>query len=184
MKTKCLTWWCALAVCGAVSLHAQTTVFTYQGRLNDGSNPAEGIYDLRFALHDAAANGTMVAGPILNTDVAVNSGLFTVKLDFGAPPFNGTDRWLEIAVRTNGATAFTTLSPRQMITSVPYALFAAKASTAALANSVAASNITGLILHAQLPFDVVLNGAGGVNLSGSFAGNGSGLTSLNASSLT
>ena len=30
------------------TLHAQTTVFTYQGRRNDGGNPAGGSYDLRF----------------------------------------------------------------------------------------------------------------------------------------
>ena len=31
------------------TLHAQGTAFTYQGRLNDGGNPASG--QLRFALH-------------------------------------------------------------------------------------------------------------------------------------
>src|SRR6185436_9232228 len=63
MKTRCFIWWFALAVCGALSLKAQTTVFTYQGRLNDGANPAEGVYDLQFALHDGPTNGTLVAGP-------------------------------------------------------------------------------------------------------------------------
>ena len=29
---------------------AQGTAFTYQGRLNDGGNPANGIYDLRFTV--------------------------------------------------------------------------------------------------------------------------------------
>jgi len=29
---------------------AQTTAFTYQGRLNDGANPASGNYDLRFTI--------------------------------------------------------------------------------------------------------------------------------------
>ena len=33
--------------------HAQGTAFTYHGRLNDGGNPANGIYNLRFALFDA-----------------------------------------------------------------------------------------------------------------------------------
>jgi len=31
------------------TLHAQSTVFTYQGRLNGGGSPASGSYDLRFA---------------------------------------------------------------------------------------------------------------------------------------
>jgi hypothetical protein len=29
---------------------AQGTAFTYQGRLNEGANPANGIYDLRFTI--------------------------------------------------------------------------------------------------------------------------------------
>ena len=37
------------------SAHAQGTAFTYQGRLNDGANPANGDYDLRFAIYDALA---------------------------------------------------------------------------------------------------------------------------------
>ena len=51
----------------------------------------------------------------------VSNGLFTVTLDFGSGIFTGADRWLEINVRTNGGGAFTTLSPRQRITTVPYA---------------------------------------------------------------
>jgi hypothetical protein len=31
------------------------TVFTYQGRLNDGGNPASGNYDVKFTLYDALA---------------------------------------------------------------------------------------------------------------------------------
>src|SRR5262249_10603181 len=31
---------------------SQTTAFTYQGRLNDGGNPANGSYDLQFSLYD------------------------------------------------------------------------------------------------------------------------------------
>ena len=33
------------------TVHAQGTAFTYQGRLNDGVNPAGGIYDLRFTIY-------------------------------------------------------------------------------------------------------------------------------------
>jgi hypothetical protein len=41
----------ALSVCLVLNsqtsiLHAQGTAFTYQGRLNDGANPASGTYDL------------------------------------------------------------------------------------------------------------------------------------------
>ena len=37
------------------SLRAQGTAFTYQGQLNDGTNPATGSYDLRFTMPSPAA---------------------------------------------------------------------------------------------------------------------------------
>src|SRR5512138_2411485 len=37
---------------------AQTTAFTYQGKLSDGGSPANGTYDLQFKLFDTAAVGT------------------------------------------------------------------------------------------------------------------------------
>src|SRR5262245_48406244 len=105
---------------------AQGTAFTYQGRLNDGASPANGIYDLRFTIYDSTNSpGVVIAGPITNSSVGVSDGLFTALLDFGAAPFNGADRWLDIGVRTNGGGAFTSLAPRQPITPTPYALSAA-----------------------------------------------------------
>jgi len=119
----------APAVLGlAASLRAQPTVFTYSGRLTDGGSPATGTYDLRFAIYDST-NQTVTLGTNQQPGVPVSNGLFTVGLDFGANAFDGSDRWLEIRVRTNGSTgAFQTLSPRQQITSVPYAIFARTAS--------------------------------------------------------
>jgi len=76
------------------------TAFIYQGRLQDGGAPAQGAYDLRFTLCDAAAEGS-TWGPVLtNAAVEVSNGLFTTTLDFGAGVFDGNARWLEIAVRT------------------------------------------------------------------------------------
>jgi N-acetylneuraminic acid mutarotase len=111
------------------SAHAQGTAFTYQGRLNEGANPATGIYDLRFTIYDAANAGNAVAGSLTNSAVAVSNGLFTVALDFGSV-FNGAARWLEIAVRPGGsASDFTTLAPRQPVSPTPYAMFATTAGT-------------------------------------------------------
>ena len=160
---------------------AQGTAFTYQGRLNNGANPATGLYDLRFTIYDDATVGN-AGGALTNAATPVTNGLFTVMLDFGAGVFTGADRWLEIGVRTNGATDFAMLVPRQPITAMPYAiqaLNAASATTAASANSVSAANITGPILLPQLPGVLVTNGASGVVLTGSFSGNGSGLTNVN-----
>jgi Collagen triple helix repeat (20 copies) len=107
------------------SAHAQDTAFTYQGRLMDGDNPANGSYDLRFAIYDSTNSpGTLIAGPLTNAPTAATNGQFTVILDFGTNVFTGADRWLEISVRSNGsASAYSTLTPRQPISPVPYAIY-------------------------------------------------------------
>jgi hypothetical protein len=125
---------------------AQGAAFTYQGRLNDGSSPAGGTYDLRFTIYDSTNNpGIVIAGPITNSAVVVSNGLFTVMLDFGAGAFDGGDRWLEIGVRTNAVGAFSVLSPRQQLSATPYALRAANFSGA-----VATTQLTGTILPANI----------------------------------
>src|SRR6185369_16358988 len=53
------------------SLQAQTTSFTYQGRLSDGGLPANGVYDLQFKLFDAASGGAQQGGTVLRDDVSV-----------------------------------------------------------------------------------------------------------------
>ena len=158
------------------------TAFTYQGRLNDGANPAQGIYNLRFALYDALSGGAQVGSTLTNSATGVTNGYFTVTLDFGAQ-FDGNARWLEIGARVNGGGAFTTLAPRQPLTPAPYALYAPNAGAAATANSVAAVNVTGTLGLAQLPGAVVTNTATGVNLNGSFSGNGAGITAVDAALL-
>lgn len=65
-----------------------------------------------------------------NGNVAVNQGVFTVLLDFGAPAFSGADRYLEISVRRNTNENYTTLTPRQQITSVPFAVKSLKSADA------------------------------------------------------
>jgi hypothetical protein len=107
---------------------AQGTAFTYQGRLNVGTNQANGSYDLTFALFSASSGAGQVGNTVTNLATAVTNGLFTVPLDFGAN-FPGTSRWLEISVRTNGASAFVTLNPRQLLTPTPYAIFAQTAAS-------------------------------------------------------
>jgi hypothetical protein len=106
---------------------AQTTAFTYQGKLTDGGNPANGSYDLQFKLFDALTSGTQQGVTLVRNPVAASAGVFTVTLDFGANVFSGAARYLEISVRPAGCVppncaAFTILSPRQPITSSPYAI--------------------------------------------------------------
>src|SRR5438034_290496 len=102
---------------------AQPTAFTYQGRLNVGGSPANGIYDLRFTIYDGLGGGNVVGGPVTNGTVLVTNGLFSTTMDFGSTAFPGANRWLEIAVRTNGSIApYFSLGPRQAITASPYAI--------------------------------------------------------------
>ena len=112
------------------SAFAQTplgTAFTYQGRLNDGGSPANGVYDLQFILFDALLGGSPVGPTLAQDDVAVTEGLFTVALDFGAL-FPGEQRFLEVGVRPGGSSgAYTILTPRQELTPGPNALFSATA---------------------------------------------------------
>ncbi len=115
----------SLLIVGA-NAHAQGTGFTYQGRLNDGTNPANGSFDLSFTLFDAAETGIQQGGSLTHAATVVNNGLFIVTLDFGNQ-FPGANRWLEIAVRTNGGGGFVTLNPRQALTPTPYAILAGKA---------------------------------------------------------
>ena len=119
-------------------------VFTYQGRLNDRGAPANGSYDLRFALFDASTSGSQIGVMLTNPAVVVSNGLFSAALDFGGSVFTGDARWLEIAVRTNSGSVFTTLTPRQPLTTAPYALYAPSAGWAwgaTTANGVAAGAV-------------------------------------------
>jgi hypothetical protein len=152
----------------------------------DTGQPANGNYDMTFTLFPSSQFGAAV-GPILtNLNTSVGGGHFSATLDFGAV-FNGSNYWLEIAVRTNGGGTFTTLAPRQSVTPVPYAIFSANAGNAAsalTAASVPAGAITGTLSTTALPSNVVINGQQGVVFNGTFSGNASGLTNLPATSLS
>lgn len=117
-------WMILLCVLGSIG-YAQTTAFTYQGKLTDAGNPANGNYDLQFKLFDTVTvgTGTQQGATLVRNPVVVSAGIFTVTLDFGANVFSGAARFLEIGVRPAGSgSAYTVLAPRQPITSSPYAI--------------------------------------------------------------
>jgi hypothetical protein len=74
----------ALINVSIVTALAQGTAFTYQGQLDDSGSLANGTFDLKLTLFDAATNGNTVAGPVTNTAVGVTNGLFTTTVDFAA----------------------------------------------------------------------------------------------------
>lgn len=161
---------------GLPAVFAQSTAFTYQGRLNDGSSPANGSYDIVFTLFATNTTGTSVAGPVTNPAVAVSNGLFTTTVNFGPGIFTGTNYWLEIAVSTNGANAFSTLAPRQPLTPTPYAIFAGGADAAGITGTIPAANVSGSYSN-PVSFNNGLDSFDGT-FTGSFVGNGSGLTGV------
>jgi hypothetical protein len=164
LSAASLAWAMVVILFWANLLCAQTTSFTYQGRLTDGGNAASGSYDLQFALFDGSSGGTQIGSTLTRSAVAVSGGVFSLQLDFGVTAFPGADRFLEIGVRLSGGGSFTVLSPRQQISSTPYAIRTLSATQAdALSsacaacvqdsqiNSVAGSKVTGAIPVTSVP---------------------------------
>ncbi|MGB7202368.1 MAG: hypothetical protein WBD16_08885 [Pyrinomonadaceae bacterium] len=120
-----------LFVAGA---RAQTTEFTYQGRLLDNSLPPTANYDFQFSLWNSLANGMQQGTTQTVTGVAVANGIFTVRLDFGAQ-FAGAARFIQIEVRPAGGGVYTLLAPRQPISSAPYAYKSVVSDTATTADT-------------------------------------------------
>ena len=103
------------------------TAFTYQGRLTDANNPADGLYDLRFRLYDSPAAGAQKGNTIDIGELDVVDGYLTIELNFGGEVFDGNARWLEIGVRPGqlkDPNQYTALGPRQQVNPTPYALYA------------------------------------------------------------
>ncbi len=160
-----------------LTAHAQGTAFTYQGQLQNNGSPASGTYDLTFSLFTNSTSGTAVAGPVTNSAIAVTNGLFTATVDFGGGPWNGQTNWLQISVESNGVSPFTVLTPRQQLTPVPYAIYAENVSAAGISGTIPPASLSGAYANA-----VALNNAGN-SFSGSYSGNGAGVTNVNAAAL-
>ena len=179
MKTKLIRLTCFLnaLLALATAARAQGTALTYQGRLTENGAAANGSNDFTFTLYNAASGGATVGASNVVNDLVVTNGLFIVTLDFGAA-FDGSARWLEIAVRPGAsAGAYANLTPRQPITATPYA--------------VRAASVSGGIMASQLPPEA-LTVNGSRELAGSvraidpanvFAGDGSGLRDVAAGSV-
>jgi hypothetical protein len=148
LSTSCLRngLFCLLFVISTATFTAaQGGAFTYQGRLNDNSLAANGLYNMQFSLWDSVSGGTQIGATIPAT-ASVQSGIFTVVLDFGAASFaNGAVRYLQIDVKHPADPGYVTLTPRQQIQDVPFAT-AARSITATRNPNAASSGSPLLIL--------------------------------------
>jgi hypothetical protein len=168
----------AILLCGmilfacATSISAQTTSFTYQGKLTDSSISANGPYDFTFRLFDSG--GTQVGSDIVVNDLGVSAGIFTVNLDFGSAAFDGSARYLDIQVRPGASSgAFTLLSPRQPVTSAPYAirsLSTANAELAANSNQLGGLPATAFIQNTTTQQPANFNISGNGSVAGTISG--------------
>lgn len=104
--------------------------FTYQGQLQNNGQPVTDSCDLIFELWDATSSGVQIGNIQTINAVSVVEGYFTVELNdvgqFGAHPFQGDARYLEVKVRCpEGSGNYTSLG-RQGLTATPYAHYALK----------------------------------------------------------
>jgi hypothetical protein len=160
------------------TLHAQSTAFSVQGKLNANGAAANGTYDLRLAVFDATGNP--VSATNIVSGVRFTNGVFSVTPDFGASVFNGQDRFLEIAVGNGGASSFTTIG-RQPILPTPYSTYAHKTET--VAPGAVVTSLNGLkddvVLHGDSTVTVTANNDNSLTIHAN--GGGDGLWSLNGS---
>ncbi|MBX3289726.1 MAG: tail fiber domain-containing protein [Acidobacteria bacterium] len=119
---------------GVISVLAQTSEFTFQGKLSESGAPVSTPRDMIFRLWDET-NTVQIGSDIEVNNVQFNNGVFTVQLDFGPASFEGGDRWLETLISLPGVNDYTALAPRQKFTSAPYAIRALESDTAQTANT-------------------------------------------------
>lgn len=142
-----------LVFVSAVAAQAQTSAFSYQGRLAENGVPSNANYTMKFRLFDALTAGNQVGSEITQS-VTVTGGIFTVSLDFGAAAFPASaNRWLEIQV------AATTLTPRQQLLGSPFAVRTLSSNQADLLSALCNPCVT----------DLQIVGLSGLKITGSVA---------------
>jgi hypothetical protein len=116
----------SLVSVGRVS--AGPTTFVYQGRLEDGGQPATGTFDMRFGLFATSTGGPVIGSYQCVDNVVVTNGLFSVELDLVAPS-SGADTFLQVETRADtGLTCGNTsglvaLTPRVKLGASPKAVY-------------------------------------------------------------
>jgi hypothetical protein len=113
------------------------SIFSYQGRLaNSDGNLLDGTYYFKFSIWNVATNGTSGVNRLWpSTDPSqiastVRQGVFSVNIGDTANGYpdslnydfnTSNDVYLQVEVSSTNGGAFQTLSPRQRISSAPFA---------------------------------------------------------------
>ena len=108
----------------------------YQGRLVDNGTPVTATRNMTFRLYDASTNGTLLwsAGP---QAVIVTQGIFGTTLTIPSSALSGAaQKYLEVQIDA------TTLSPREPLNAVPYAIIAKNVEDNLTISSFTAGNLT------------------------------------------
>ena len=103
-----------------LSMHAGAAEFVYRGQLSDGDRPAQGQYDLQVTVYASEFGGAPLAPAIVLPGLNVQEGRFATRIQFDDALMADGTRWLELAVRENGAPgAFDTLPVREKAVLAP-----------------------------------------------------------------
>ncbi|EEF62876.1 Kelch repeat-containing protein [Pedosphaera parvula Ellin514] len=141
----------------SLNANAQSSGFTYQGRLTYSNAPADGVFSIIGTLYSADADGVGgVVPPVTNLTVRAVAGLFTTRFDFDPHAFNGSPLYLELQVAPVGGSNYTTLTPRQLITSAPYAW---RATLATSADSAQTANVAQGVVNGGVGSNALAIGA-------------------------
>ena len=84
MRVPTSWWWIGLAGASMAQAVAQSAACADQGRLSDGSRPANGTDDFRAELFGVINGGTPVAAAQTFSGVGITNGLFQLSVDFGS----------------------------------------------------------------------------------------------------
>jgi hypothetical protein len=123
----------ALAIAATPAFAApQLPDFVYQGRLQQNGAPANGNFDLSFALYDAPSGGNQVGVAIDETGYPVDDGVFSISLGFPGA-FTGTQLYLQVSVEG------TPMLPRQPVATTPVAQFTLSGTTGPAGGDLAGS---------------------------------------------
>lgn len=106
---------CLLSASAARAGEPARSDFTYHGQLMDNGAPANGEYDIEFALY-ADASGGLPIDVIRSDATQLRGGMVEMPLDFIGIAADGSGQWIEVRMRKTGSSqAHAPLAPRQAL---------------------------------------------------------------------